>query len=371
MQHIPLTIESLRNLEEDEDPNLHEKKQIFEYLEKHLNMKQTNYELLSMGSHGVVISPSFIINSNDELSKDFENLSTDSFISKVLNLDNEEEIYIEKEIHISKKLKKIDKKYEHFIYPCSFEKIDKHFYNIIMKKGFDFELNIQQLHFKQLLNCLYNLVDSIKILSDNNILLLDLKPDNFLFSEIKEHFYKSVIIDFSGELLIENTNDFDDYISNFEFYCHDFWPAELTILLHRVGLKNQDPKDKDLVKKEIHKYEEIIKLKFGYNDSKNINYQIEIYSHLIKELHKIRLGGKSDLYQKIMLYQIGRSFEYILYKYKKHLKLTRIQRNIFSQILLSITDENYFSRVNIRDFKTSLKKYIPKHNCLIKIDKIL
>jgi len=365
MQHIPLTIESLRNLEEDE----YEKKQIFECLEKHLNLKVIKYELLSMGSHGVVISPSFVINEKNDLVKDFEKLNIHNFISKVLNLDNEEEIYIEKEISISQKLKKLDKQYEHFIYPFSYEKIDKHFYNIIMKKGFDFELNIQQLQFKELLNCMYNLIDSIEILSDNKILLLDIKPNNFLFSEIKEHFYKSVIIDFSGELLVENIQDFSDYLDNFEFFCHDFWPTEITVLLHRVGLKKKYPED--VLKLEIQKYKDSLKNRLGNNLQENRNYELKIYNHLIKELDKIKLDNHSDLYQKIMLYQIGRSFAYILYKYKKQLKLTSIEQDVFKELLLHITNENYFHRLNIKEFKILLKKYIPKHNCLIKIDKIL
>jgi hypothetical protein len=364
MFHIPLTIQKLHELEEDDDPNLHEKKQIFECLEKNLNLKIIKYELISMGSHGVVISPSFVINQTKELIS-----NTHNFISKVLNLDNEEEFYIEKEICISKKLKKLDEKYEHFIYPCSYEKIDKHFYNIIMKKGFDFELNLQQLQFKQLLNCMYNLVDSIEILSDNNILLLDIKPDNFLFSEITEHFYKSVIIDFSGELLIESLQDFNQYLDNFEFFCHDFWPIEITILLHRVGLKQTY--EPNVKRHEIKKYNKWKKHKLGNNIQNNTNYELQIYHHLIKELSNIDKGVDSDLYQKIMLYQIGRSFDFILHKYVKKLKLTRIQRVIFSNIIKSITDENYFVRLNIKDFKILLKKYIPNHNCLIKIDKIL
>ena len=204
-----------------------------------------------MGIHGVVIYPSFSINNDYNFKK--------NYISKILDLHHEKIKYIEKEIQISKKLEVLDKNFEHFIYPSYSEKIDSFFYNIIMKKGFDFESNVVKLNYNQLLLTIYNLIESIEILSNNNILLLDIKPSNFLFSKIENNLYKPVIIDFSGELLIENSDDFNNYINNFEFFCHDFWPIELTILLHRVGLKKKY--DEDIVDTEIKKYNKIIKKK--------------------------------------------------------------------------------------------------------------
>lgn len=370
MLHIPLTIEKLHELEnKKDDDDMLEKKHIFECLEKNLNLK-LKYEIMSMGSHGVVISPSFSINKtepNDIITK-LENLNLNNdFISKILDLHNEEKIYIEKEISISKKLKILDKKYENFIYPSSFEKIDSFFYNIIMKKGFDFESNLLQLNFKQLLKTLYNLVDSIQILNDNNIMLLDLKPTNFLFSKINddENLYKSVIIDFSGELLIENIKDFWNYLNNFEFYCHEFWPFELTILLHRIGLK----KHYNNIEEHIKEYDQMKKNKIGFQ---NKDYEIKIYNYLLEEIDKLKSKETSELYQKIMIYQIGKSWEYILYRYRKNLKLTKIQYSIFNTIISKITKESYFKRYNIKKFKDLLLLHLPElENSLIKIDKIL
>jgi len=359
MLHIPLTIEKLHELEnKKDDEDIIEKKYIFHCLEKNLNLK-LKYEIMSMGTHGVVISPSF-----SKLEK--LNLN-DDFISKILDLHNEDLKYIEKEINISKKLKILDKKYENFIYPSSFEKIDSYCYNIIMKKGFDFESNLLQLNFKQLLKTLYNLVDSIKILSDNNILLLDLKPTNFLFSQIDNNQYKSVIIDFSGELLIENIKDFYRYLNNFEFYCHDFWPFELTILLHRMGLKKGYYHSD--IKKHIKQYTEMKKYKIGNN---NNEYELMIYNYLLEEIDKIKSKETSELYQKIMIYQIGKSWEYILYKYRNSLKLTKIQYSVFNTFISKITNEDYFKRYNIQKFKNLLIKHNSGlDNSLIKIDKIL
>jgi hypothetical protein len=367
MLHIPLSIEKLHELEkETNDPDIIEKKHIFKCLEKNLNLKK-NYEIMSMGSHGVVISPSFTIKDSNILEK-LENLNFNhEFISKILDLHYEDEIYVEKEIKISKKLKILDKKYENFIYPSSYEKIDKYCYNIIMKKGFDFESNLLQLNFKQLLKTFYNLIDSIEILSNNNILLLDLKPTNFLFSNIKDDLYKSVIIDFSGELLIENLHDFYRYLHNFEFYCHDFWPIEITILLHRMGLKQKYYN----IHNEIKKYQKVLKNKLGNNFQQNKNYELTIYSYLLNEMGKIKLGENTELYQKIMIYQIGKSWDYILYKYKKKLKLSNIQYQIFYTIVQKITKENYFDRYNISKLKKLLLEYIKNDNSLIKIDKIL
>ena len=367
--NIPLTIKKLHELEIDPDPIVHEKKLIFECLEKNLNFKD-HYEMVSMGSHGVIISPSFSINYSEKLEESFNklNFTKNNYISKILDLHNEKEIYIQKEIYISEKLKILDKKYEHFIYPHSYEKIDSYFYNIIMKKGYDFILNTKQLNFRQLLISLYNLVDSIEILSDNNILLLDIKPDNFLFSEIEEHLYKSVIIDFSGELLIENLQDFSDYLDNFEFFCHDFWPMEINILLHRMGLK----KHYKNIKKEIVSYEDFLQKKLGTDKCKNTNYELKIYKHVIEQLDNIKHNKSSYLYQKIMIYQIGRSFEYILHTCKKSLKITDTEFNTFRYIIKKITRENYFIRYNIKKFKTLLTRHIPElNNSLIKIDKIL
>jgi hypothetical protein len=368
MLHIPLTKEKLHELQfvdEDEDPDIFEKKHIFHCLKKNLNLK-LKYEIMNMGTHGVVISPSFSINKNNNIISKIDNLNLDDdFISKILDLHNEEMIYIQKEIQISKKLKVLDEKYENFIYPTSYEKIDSNFYNIIMKKGYDFESNLLQLNYKQLLKTLYNLVDSIQISSDNNILLLDLKPTNFLFSKIDDKQYKSVIIDFSGELLIENIKDFYRYLNNFEFYCHDFWPFELTILLHRMGLK----KGHCNIKEQIIEYNEMKKNKIG---NKNNDYELTIYSYLLDELDKLKSKETSELYQKIMIYQIGKSWEYILYKYRKSLKLTKIQYSIFNTFISKITNEDYFKRYNIQKFKNLLIKHNPElENSLIKIDKIL
>jgi len=365
MLHIPLTKEKLHELETKNDEEYLEKKKIFECLEKNLNLK-LKYELMSMGSHGVVISPSFSINKNNDIISKLENLNlNNNFISKILDLHYEDLKYIEKEIQISKKLEVLDEKYENFIYPSSFEKIDSFFYNIIMKKGFDFESNLLQLNFKQLLKTLFNLVDSIQILNDNNIMLLDLKPTNFLFSKINDNQYKSVIIDFSGELLIENIKDFYKYLNNFEFYCHDFWPFELTILLHRIGLK----KHYYDIKKQVKEYDEMKKNKIG---TKNNDYELQIYNYLLQEIDKIKSKENSELYQKIMIYQIGKSWEYILYRYKKSLKLTKIQYSIFISIISKITNESYFKRYNIKKFKNLLLLHLPElENSLIKIDKIL
>jgi len=365
MYNIPLTIKKLHELEDDNDPDIYDKKKIFECLEKNLKFNIINYQLLSMGSHGVVISPSFFIKNNN-LIDGFNNLglNTNDFISKVLNLDNEDEFFIKKEIFISEKLKKLDKKYEYFIYPCSYEKFDTKFYNIIMKKGYDFILNISQLHFNDFITCIYNLVNSIEILSDNDILLLDIKPDNFLFSEIKEHLYKSVIIDFSGELLIENIDDLNNYLNNFKFFCHNFWPIELIILLHHIGLEKHF-----IEKKKTYKYNKCMICKLGNNITKNTTYELKIYNYLKQELEKISNGIKSDLYQKIMLYQIGRSFELILKK--NYIILTDIEQKFLKKILSYITNENYFHRLNIKCFKEILIKYNPNKNSLIKIDKIL
>ena len=366
MLHIPLTIEKLHELENKKDDDMLEKKHIFECLEKNLNLK-LKYEIMSMGSHGVVIYPSFSINKTSSgIITELENLNLNNdCISKILDLHNEEKKYIEKEIYFSKKLKILDKKYENFIYPSSFEKIDSFFYNIIMKKGFDFESNLLQLNFEQLLKTLYNLVNSIQILSDNNILLLDLKPTNFLFSKIDENLYKSVIIDFSGELLIENIKDFWNYLNNFEFYCHKFWPFELTILLHRTGLK----KHYNDIGEHIKEYDKMKKNKIGI---KNNGYELTIYNYLLAEIDKLKSKETSELYQKIMIYQIGKSWEYILYRYRKSLKLTKFQYSIFNTIISKITNESYFKRYNIQKFKTLLTKHIPElNNSLIKIDKIL
>jgi len=361
MLHIPLSIEKLHELEkEKKNQEIIEKKHIFKCLEKNLNFK-IKYEIMSMGSHGVIISPHFCISIDSQL----QTLSLNQdFISKILDLHMEDEKYIEKEIDISKKLKILDEKQENFIYPSSFEKIDKYCYNIIMKKGFDFESNLLQLNFKQLLHTLYNLIHSIHILSDNNILLLDIKPNNFLFSNIKDDLYKSVIIDFGGELLIEDMEDFDRYLENFEFFCHDFWPIELTILLHRIGLK----KKYFNIKCAIKNYNKMLKDKLGKN---NVNEQISIYNHILYELDKIKTKKYSELYQKIMLYQIGKSWEFILYKYRKKLKLSKIQFDIFNRIIENITKEQYFERYNILQFKNLLSLHINNNDNFIKIDKIL
>lgn len=361
MLHIQLSVEKLQEMEEGDNPEYLEKKFIFKCLEKNLNFK-SNFEIISMGIHGVVIYPSFSINNDYNFKK--------NYISKILDLHHEKIQYIEKEIQISKKLEVLDKNFEHFIYPSYSEKIDSFFYNIIMKKGFDFESNVVKLNYNQLLLTIYNLIESIEILSNNNILLLDIKPSNFLFSKIENNLYKPVIIDFSGELLIENSDDFNNYINNFEFFCHDFWPIELTILLHRVGLKKKY--DEDIVDTEIKKYNKIIKKKLGNDLKSNTNYQINIYNFLLHEYSKIKNKQKTKLYEKLMIYQIGKSWSYIFSRYKRIFKLSKIQFSIMENLIEKITYEKFDDRYTIEQFKTLLLKHIRNFkNSLIKIDKIL
>ena len=361
MLHIPLSIQKLQEMEEEDDPDYQEKKFIFKYLEKNLNFK-SNFEIISMGIHGVVIYPSFSINNDYNLKK--------NYISKILDLHNEKIHIIEKEIQISKKLEVLDKNFEHFIYPSYYEKIDSYFYNIIMKKGFDFESNVVKLNYNQLLLTIFNLIESIEILSNNNILLLDIKPTNFLFNQIKNNLYKPVIIDFSGEFLIENSGDFNEYLNNFEFHCHDFWPIELTILLHRIGLKKKY--NEDIVNTEIKKYNKILKRKLGNDLKSNTNYQINIYNFFLHEYSKIKSKQKTKLYEKLMIYQIGKSWNYIFLKYKKKLKLSKIQLIIMEDLIGKITYEKIDNRYTIQQFKTLLLKYIKNfNNSLIKIDNIL
>ena len=361
MLHIQLSIRKLQEMEEKDDSNYQEKKFIFKCLEKNLNFK-SNFEIISMGCHGVVIYPSFSSNVNYNLKK--------NYISKILDLHTEKIQYIQKEIQISKKLEILDKNFEHFIYPSYYEKIDSYFYNIIMKKGFDFESNVVKLNYNQLLLTIYNLIESIEILSNNNILLLDIRPSNFLFSKIENNLYKPVIIDFSGELLIENSDDFKKYLNNFEFYCHEFWPIELTILLHRTGLKKKY--HKNVVDTEKKKYDKIMKKKLGNHLKSNTNYEINIYNFLLHEYRKIKTGEKTKLYEKIMIYQIGKSWSYIFSRYKRIFKLSQIQFSIMENLIEKITYEKFDDRYTIEQFKTLLLKHIRNfENSLIKIDKIL
>jgi hypothetical protein len=320
--------------------------------------KEKNLKLISIGGHGVIISPAISYVDNVKYA------NNDDYVSKILSLKEDNRRSILKELNISKRLSKIDKKFEYFIYPLYCQEINDYYYNFIIKKGYHFVQNFQKFNYNQVLLSLYNLIKAIELLNDNNILLLDLKPDNFLFSHIKDNLYKSVIIDFGGDLVLENASDMHLFFNDFFQTTHSFWPSELNWLLNSGYNCNNKftwyDKEKNITYKKY---------------IKKINFDISTHPDIISQIHndlRKNFEIKNEFFQKVMLYQIGQSFMYLL-------KNVFIKMEYFEKlktITETIINENYLKRYNIRKFKQLIlneMNEIDFHplNCLIKIDNII
>lgn len=326
--------------------SLSEKKYIFRLFKQNIinnNDLNGKIKILSYGIHGLVVYPS--INTLNEFSIKIDN---DNFVSKILDYDNEEYEYIEREINISKILRILDPDNNYFIYPLKYHN-SLNLTNIIMKKGYPLKDYKKVLTEEHLIRFFLNILNSIEILKDNKILNLDIKSDNFILNKNDNNEFNLVMIDFSGELTINNKKNLKELIKNFRYYIHPYWPYEFNKLLFNQGeIFEKSKKCKELMDDYESTIDENIIKKFDIEIEQNMLFDMD-YNY-------------EKFYEKLMVYQIGKSFKYLSNSYFPNSKNKKFIK--FNKILDCLINENYNERISI----VNIKKLIltKNHNYKVK-----
>jgi hypothetical protein len=212
------------------------------------------------------------------------------------------------------------------------------FINIIMKKGKDFEDIAKTLNVNNFLKSMYYLINIIrKCAGDLKVCLVDLKSPNLLFTKTDDEKYMyPVIIDFSRDFVLTNEKEFFDFIYNFKHVESNYrtWGPEIYLLFSMMT---------------GHDYKSALGKKFITDLNLRKNMIDYIYDSMNTNSGKIRL------YEKIMLYSIGLSFEDSM----------RINKNI------SLKDKNVIMKIIRKMTHRDLRQRESTKNLLIEINNLL
>lgn len=343
------SIESLINIILQKKNNaLYEKKEIF-YLLKD-TIKNNNYSnkinYLGYGSHGIVLEPPIKFNLLDEIIIDEK--YNDKYVSKILYNLNEQRDSIYNEYLIGKKLKKIDENNDYFIYPIELDQISTDYSNLIMKKGYSLTEYYKKLKEIDIYKIFFNLLNGIQKLIDNNMLILDIKLENILLNKKNDNQYKSVFIDFTPELIIENKKDFFHFCDQFKEFIHPLWSFEVNYLLYQQYINTYINEEHTI---KFTKYKS------------NIKVSDILYEKHVKDTFENDLKNNFKLFsQKLMIYQLGKMFSRLI---KDHfINYDTKLYNKFKNFMKHLVTENYTKRYTIKKIK---EKIIFKDDYIINI----
>lgn len=288
-----------------------------------------NTGILGTGSFG------FVINT---VTRDIDNAV--DYVTKISENNYENMIEAELEFDIGKNLLQLDPESKWFLPPLMLftskfdeiknEKIknniqklklidtSKELINIVMKRGYDLEEVLKTMTEVDIINFLKHLLKAIKLLVDNEILLLDIKHQNILFiPEGKKHSHP-VFIDFSSSFVITDIINFFSFINGFanigSFY--EPWPLELYLLLGKK-YKQKLKKSKATTSKFIFYWEGFLymmeknKDKLGINKNhsfEEIFNRDKIYSYVNNLIDE----DLPLLYSKMMVYSLGKVMKFML-----------------------------------------------------------
>jgi serine/threonine protein kinase len=189
--------------------------------------QQSAGKVLGEGNYGCVVSPAYSCDNN-------------IIKNKVSKLSNSNKTHPHPNVY--KSLKKIKNYQNYFIFPQKTCEINTNNINIndknnceqvnlfrfktisnsIMEKG-DFDLSdVSKTNVFTMISYLYKLLQSIKLLTDNNIAHLDIKPLNIV---IKNN--QPFIIDFDDNFNPQNWVEYSKFIHNFGYMTDTYiWPPE-------------------------------------------------------------------------------------------------------------------------------------------------
>jgi hypothetical protein len=228
--------------------------------------------------------------------------------------------------------------------------------NILLKKGLSFQNISLSLNNKDFLRSLgYLLLGAKTCIHDLNILLLDIKADNLLYSEDKDGLFP-VFIDFSNDFVITDQSRLMQFITGFNQY-YNTWTTEMLIIFIQImkGKKNYSG-----IKKLSKSLKDIRGI--DLNDQANKDYMIDITQDIIKDVllsnstsarHKKKL---QEFYEKQMIYAIG-----VVYndQYKKKVRSQPSFKNDkIEAILDSMITNTYWNRLQIDETMFLIQKEV-------------
>ena len=228
--------------------------------------------------------------------------------------------------------------------------------NILLKKGLSFQKTTQSLNQKDFLRSLGYLLLGAKIcIHDLNILLLDVKADNLLYSEDKDGKFP-VFIDFSNDFVITNQSRLIQFMYGFSSYYHT-WTTEMLIFFYKIQQGKKNNKKMKKLAKDLND-ERGIDLK----NPKNKAYMKDITKDILRDV--LLSGSQSvkqkkalrEFYEKQMCFAIGRIYtdEYD----QKIRKQPSFKNKEIEHILDNLVTDSYYSRFMIDDALHFIQKEV-------------
>ena len=346
----------------------------------HTGKKQSGGKILGKGRDGCVVDPplmcsssmnklnkiSKLINVSDvsaEQYQDYVNEYESGKIFRKHDPDNKHFLPGIDMCEISENEKRVSKSMKKDIKKCGYKKKGKETYmlNIIMKKGKDFPDITEKLSGRNFLKSLaYILHGAKQCIYDMNILLLDIKGPNLLYSQDdgSDDTYP-VFIDFSDDFVIKNKSQFLNFIQSFgrsQLPYYDTWSFEILVLFY-AEFTAKNSQNETWVGEAINNYFDEIEQSRGIDlDSTNgENMMNAVVQYVNKETKT--LNGLYGVYNKIMMYSIGKTY----YRAFRNNSKVRKDKNI-ENILLGLIDEDIHTRFYADDALAQIGKLIKYKN---------
>jgi DNA-binding ferritin-like protein (Dps family) len=297
--------------------------------------KQRGGKVLGQGRDGCVVDPVFKC-------KNSRILNYDDKISKLINITNASKQQVQAfvdEFKIGQKFAKADP--EHLMFlpgldmcimddtnaskeqnddleTCGYKHWarDTQVMNIIIKKGVDFDKVIPKLTEKQVLQSIgYLCSTALRYIYDMNITLMDIKPDNLLFTHSENYIYP-VFIDFSEDFVLRGATGLSKFYSRGYPRPYFVWPLEVNSWFAPYG-KVITKEMKDFAK-YVEQYNRIDIL-----NPSNRQALVDIHNYVRKSLSdrkQVKIFS-----EKLTCYMIGISVVYALgNKLKTYKKVEKI-----------------------------------------------
>lgn len=221
--------------------------------------------------------------------------------------------------------------------------------NILLKKGISFDKITKDLGPIDFLKSLsYLLIGAQNCVYDLNILLLDIKPDNLLYSEDNKNILYPVFIDFSDDFVIKNNKDLQYFINGFSSY-YDTWTLEMFYAFYII--RNMNGKNSKKLINDVYNYRKIDMIKLHNNKKYSL---LNVILKLIN--NKLSKKELQLFYEKQMVYSIGISF---FHSFDNSSKKKELYKYGIDKILSGLINEFYFDRLSIDD---AMKQIIDKLN---------
>lgn len=353
------------------------------------NMNKKGGKVLGKGRDGCVIDPAILCSTKsnkDNYSNQVSKLIDISGVPEYKIKDFVEE-FISGDIFIKfdpngenflpglemcyKKYHQLNKDQKKDIKECKYNKspYGSTYINILLKKGFSFQKTTQKLNNDGFLRSLAYILLGVKTcIHDLNILLLDVKADNLLYSEDKDGKFP-VFIDFSNDFVITDQTRLIQFLNGFNQY-YDTWTLEMMIFFIKMMKARNNKKGIKKIMEDIWRYRGV-----DLNQSANKKYMKEITNSILKKTllsqskSITQKKNVNEFYEKQMCYAIGKIYTT---EYEQKIKKNPSFKNIkIEYILNNLITEGYHDRFIVDDalyyvYKlinlTSRKDYLIRKN---------